>query len=204
MARPTPDLQLEQTEELVTAFTHVLKGLYALTRFGKALEPEDVVFAVGLLPISVRQHLTKAHLFWAAQQLVLDPEPICDLALPIALLRYLYPCDDGGRTPRFDMGMRPDIRQRMKSDRFVSISPRRDEHIPARQAAAAAFGFQSPATLLQSAPVRPELRTRAQRISHLQRLAVLTGVDNPMQPLLELPNAIEPHHKNGDVLSVLA
>lgn len=180
MTKTHPDSQLHQ---LVSAFSHVLKGLSALTRFGKTLDPEDVVFAVGLLPRSVQQELTSRHLFWAAQQLMLDPDPVQDLALPIALLRYLYPTE--GRTPRFDRGMRPDLEQRMRSDRFVSIAPPRHEHTPAREAIKASQ-TKSPHALLSGAPVLPRLRTRSERIAHLEHLARLTGVENPRQPCVEL------------------
>lgn len=180
MAKTSPESHIHR---LVVAFTHVLKGLSALTRFGKALDPEDIVFAVGLLPASVRAELTQRHLFWAAQQLVLDPDPITDLALPIALLRYLYPCE--GNRPRFDLGMRPDLSERMRSDRFVSIAPPRHEHTPARKAVELSLG-RSPVALLERAPVLPHLHSRNQRILHLEQLATATGVDNPRQPVLEL------------------
>lgn len=183
MAKTSPESQIQQ---LVVAFTHVLKGLSALTRFGKALDPEDIVFAVGLLPASVRAELTQRHLFWAAQQLVLDPDPISDLAVPIALLRYLYPCD--GNRPRFDLGMRSDLSERMRSDRFVSIAPKRHEHTPAQRAVELSMtSGRSPVALLERAPVRQHLRTRKERILHLEQLAAATGVDNPRQPVLELP-----------------
>lgn len=167
---------------LAKAFTHVLKGLTAMKRFAKTFDPEDVAFVIAILPLSVQQELTGPHLFWAAQQLLLDPEPFGEMHLAIALLRYLYPCEAG--MPRFDLGLRPDLEVRMASEKFVPITPTRADLRPAREVVRAEI--LSPQALLEAAPLLPHLRTREQRVAHLENLALLTGVPDPRQPLVEV------------------
>lgn len=151
---------------------NVLEGLYALSRFSKRLAPEDLAFAFMTLPESVRRELTKAHLLFAAQQLLLDPDPAQEVACHFQLLRYLYPVD--GDHPRPDRGLRRDLRQRMaESGRFHPLKAPPPEHRL----------FLRPAP---PAPPEPAM-TRAERIAHLERLAAQTGVDNPRQPAAPVP-----------------
>ena len=145
----------------------VLESLSSLQRFAKKLSGDDHKFAFLTFPERAREELTKAHLIFAAQQLLLDPEPMRDMALHLALLRYLYPCQ--GPSPCVDRGLRSDLSQRLAAaGTFSPLQPMPAEHRP----------FALP----PAKAIQPPARTRAERIACLVALAAATGVTDPLQP----------------------
>jgi hypothetical protein len=147
----------------------ILESLSSLQRFAKKLSGDDHKFAYLTFPQKAREELSKAHLIFAAQQLLLDPEPATGMALHLALLRYLYPCQ--GLSPCVERGLRADLAQRLAaSGSFTPLTPTPPEH--------RAFA------LPPAQPIEPPPMTRAQRIAHLEALAAATGVTNPRQPAL--------------------
>jgi hypothetical protein len=147
----------------------VLESLSSLQRFAKKLTSDDHTFAFLTFPQQARQELSKAHLIFAAQQLLLDPEPVPDMALHMALLRYLYPCQ--GISPCVGRGLRSDLPQRLAAaGTFTPLQPVPAEH--------RAFALP-PAQAIQPPP-----KTRAERIESLLALAAATGVVNPLEPAM--------------------
>jgi hypothetical protein len=147
----------------------VLESLSSLQRFAKKLTGDDHKFAFLTFPQQARQELNKAHLIFAAQQLLLDPEPVPDMALHMALLRYLYPCQ--GISPCVGRGLRSDLPQRLAATgTFTPLQPVHAEHRP--------FALP-PARTIQPPP-----KTRAERIESLLALAAATGVVNPLEPAM--------------------
>jgi len=147
----------------------VLESLSSLQRFAKKLTGDDHKFAFLTFPQQARQELNKAHLIFAAQQLLLDPEPVPDMALHMALLRYLYPCQ--GISPCVGRGLRSDLPQRLvAAGTFTPLQPVPAEH--------RAFALP-PAQAIQPPP-----KTRAERIESLLALAAATGVVNPLEPAM--------------------
>jgi hypothetical protein len=147
----------------------VLESLSSLQRFAKKLTGDDHTFAFLTFPQQARQELNKAHLIFAAQQLLLDPEPVPDMALHMALLRYLYPCQ--GISPCVGRGLRSDLPQRLAAaGTFTPLQPVPAEH--------RAFALP-PAQAIQPPP-----KTRAERIESLLALAAATGVVNPLEPAM--------------------
>jgi hypothetical protein len=145
----------------------VLESLLSLQRFAKKLSGDDHKFAFLTFPGRAREELTKAHLIFAAQQLLLDPEPMLNMAPHLALLRYLYPCQ--GPSPCVDRGLRSDLSQRLAAaGTFSPLQPMPAEHRP----------FALP----PAQAIQPPARTRAERIAYLVALAAATGVTNPLQP----------------------
>ncbi len=71
------------------------------------------------LPIQVQQELSSHHLAYASAQLLLDPARPQELAIPVALLRYLYRLENG--LPNFNWGLRPDLAQRMAGTGFQPL-----------------------------------------------------------------------------------
>ena len=71
------------------------------------------------LPIQVQQELSSHHLAYASSQLLLDPARPQELAIPVALLRYLYRLENG--LPNFNWGLRPDLAQRMARTGFQPL-----------------------------------------------------------------------------------
>ena len=169
----------ETLRPLIETFAHVLSGLAALRRWAKNPAPEDVVFAVGLLPASVQLELTPAHVLWAAKQLVLDPNPPEDMLIPIMLMRYLYPIGAGGQ-PIFEGGFRKDLQTRISSDAFCPLEPQRPEY---QLFEASRRDLVEPIAFLASYVTRASgPGGRQSRIARLERLAKLTGVPNPRDP----------------------
>jgi len=147
----------------------VLESLSSLQRFAKKLTGDDHTFAFLTFPQQARQELNKGHLIFAAQQLLLDPEPVPDMALHMALLRYLYPCQ--GISPCVGRGLRSDLPQRLAAaGTFTPLQPVPAEH--------RAFALP-PAQAIQPPP-----KTRAERIESLLALAAATGVVNPLDPAM--------------------
>jgi hypothetical protein len=147
----------------------VLESLSSLQRFAKKLTGDDHKFAFLTFPQQARQELNKAHLIFAAQQLLLDPEPVPDMALHMALLRYLYPCQ--GNSPCVSRGLRSDLPQRLAAaGTFTPLQPVPAEH--------RAFALP-PARTIQPPP-----KTRTERIESLLALAAATGVVNPLEPAI--------------------
>ena len=71
------------------------------------------------LPIQVQQELSSHHLAYASAQLLLDPARPQELAIPVALLRYLYRLENG--LPNFNWDLRPDLDQRMAGTGFQPL-----------------------------------------------------------------------------------
>ena len=71
------------------------------------------------LPLQVQQELSSHHLAYASAQLLLDPARPQELAIPVALLRYLYRLENG--LPNFNWGLRPDLAQRMAGTGFQPL-----------------------------------------------------------------------------------
>jgi len=71
------------------------------------------------LPVQVQQELSSHHLAYASAQLLLDPARPQELAIPVALLRYLYRLENG--LPNFNWGLRPDLAQRMAGTGFQPL-----------------------------------------------------------------------------------
>ena len=71
------------------------------------------------LPIQVQQELSSHHLAYASAQLLLDPARPQELAIPVALMRYLYRLENG--LPNFNWGLRPDLAQRMAGTGFQPL-----------------------------------------------------------------------------------
>jgi hypothetical protein len=160
----------------------VLESLGALQRFSKRLGEHDLAFAYMTFPERAREELTKGLLIFAAQQLLLDPEPATSMAIHIALLRYLYPCQ--GDSPCVNCGLRADLAERMAAaGTFSPLAPMPPEH--------RAFALP-PAEVIQ-----PPAKTKAEHIAYLEALAAATGVINPHQPPVAV--AVEPEPQLAEV-----
>ena len=71
------------------------------------------------LPPKVQEELSSHHLAYASAQLLLDPARPQELAIPVALLRYLYRLENG--LPNFNWDLRPDLDQRMAGTGFQPL-----------------------------------------------------------------------------------
>lgn len=107
-------------------FVATLAGLQELLPMGKTLSEPALVLAWALFPLQAKTELAPAHLLYAVQQRVLDPEPAREQAITQQLLRYLYPLADG--MPALDRGLRSDLAQRMAApERFHALTVPRPE-----------------------------------------------------------------------------
>jgi hypothetical protein len=147
----------------------VVESLSHVHRYAKNLSADDHKFIYLTLDERAKDNLTKADLIYAAKQLLLDPEPVTEIAVHMALMRYLYPCQ--GFAPCFDRGLRSDLAQRQAvSGSFHPLQPLQASHRP--------FALP-PARTIQPLP-----KTRAERIESLLALAAATGVVNPLEPAM--------------------
>ena len=97
-------------------FLAELNQLCELLPIHKRFRPESLVAAWDLLPSAAKEHLTPDTLGYAVRQRLLDPAPP-DQALHLALLRYVFPLDDGA--PDCSGGLRQDLPLRLANpDRF--------------------------------------------------------------------------------------
>ena len=94
------------------AFLEVLAALGELLPMARALSPQAIALAWGLFPLTAKELLTPEHLLFAMQQLQADPDPQRDLSVPLQLLRYLFPLENG--RPVYGRGLRPDLDERMR------------------------------------------------------------------------------------------
>ena len=71
------------------------------------------------LPPAVREELTCRHLNYAAEQFLQDPDRPSDMPIHLALLRYLYRCENG--RPNYGWGLRQDLPERMGQRGFHAL-----------------------------------------------------------------------------------
>jgi hypothetical protein len=105
-------------------------------------------------PVQVQQELSSHHLAYASAQLLLDPARPQELAIPVALLRYLYRLENG--LPNFNWGLRPDLAQRMAGTGFQPL-PSSQLELEAHGHAGHDGARHEPAGVLAQLAVLPEL-----------------------------------------------
>lgn len=107
----------------------------------RAMSQEALLMAWETFPETAKQQLTPESLFFAVCQRLLDPAPPKDVALHIAILRYVYPIERTIKHERgqdanedrvmLESGPRSDLDNRMANpDCFHDISPRRHDSAP--------------------------------------------------------------------------
>lgn len=100
-------------------FAGAVAAISELLPYAKRPSPDAQLLLWTTLPNQVQQDLTSHHLAYACAQLLLDPARPQELAIPVALLRYLYRLENG--LPNFSWGLRPDLAQRMAGTGFQPL-----------------------------------------------------------------------------------
>jgi len=115
-------------------FQAVLTTLTQLLPMQRQLDAAALVMAWDTWPRAAKAQITASMLQFAAVQRQMDPAPPRDVALHMALLRYLYPIEND--RPVVERGLRPDLPERMQDpDRFYDPAPAREDLRPARDRA---------------------------------------------------------------------
>lgn len=110
-------------------FQAVLSTLAQLLPMQRQLDAAALVMAWDTWPRAAKAQVTAAMLQFAAGQRHMDPAPPRDLALHMALLRYLFPLEND--RAMVDRGLRADLENRMQEpDRFHDPAPARQEQAP--------------------------------------------------------------------------
>ena len=100
-------------------FAGAIAAISELLPYAKRPSVDALLLLWTTLPPQVRQELNPHHLAYASAQLLLDPARPQELAVPVALLRYLYRLENG--LPNFNWGLRPDLAQRMEGTGFQPL-----------------------------------------------------------------------------------
>lgn len=98
-------------------FLRTLQGIAETLPFAKQLGAAGALLAWQTVPAQAKRELSNAHWTYAAGQYVLDPDRPKELPVFLAMLRYLYRCENG--QPNFAWGLKPSLPERMaQPDRF--------------------------------------------------------------------------------------
>ena len=100
-------------------FAGAVAAISELLPYAKRPSVDALLLLWTTLPPQVRQELNSHHLAYASAQLLLDPARPQELAVPVALLRYLYRLENG--LPNFNWGLRPDLAERMAGTGFQPL-----------------------------------------------------------------------------------
>lgn len=141
-------------------FQAVLATLTQLLPMQRQLDAAALVMAWDTWPRAAKTQLTASMLQFAAGQRQMDPAPPREVALHMALLRYLFPIEND--RPVVDRGLRPDLAERMQApDRFHDPAPLREDLRPARERAP---------RLPAGGAWHPSMLTTEQRHAHVRRV----------------------------------
>lgn len=92
-------------------FAGTLQAIAETLPFGKQVGAAGLLLAWQTIPAQAKRELTDAQWTYAAGQYVLDPERPREMPVFLALLRYLYRCENG--QPNYAWGLKPDLAERM-------------------------------------------------------------------------------------------
>lgn len=145
----------------VEQFTAAIGGLLEVLPMQRRLSEGAILMLWETMQKTARLDLTTGMLGFAVGQRLLDPDPPKELALHLALLRYLYPLEHN--RPVVERGLRPDLPERMRQPEvFHDPAPVREEF-----AAASTRALRLPGG---SRPWHPSEMTAQQRAAHLQQV----------------------------------
>ena len=100
-------------------FAGAVGAISELLPYAKRPSVDALLLLWTTLPPKVQEELSSHHLAYASAQLLLDPARPQELAIPVALLRYLYRLENG--LPNFNWGLRLDLAQRMAGTGFQPL-----------------------------------------------------------------------------------
>jgi len=102
-------------------FTQVLKTTYKISPYGKTLDENDLATLWLMLDPIIISSVTDEMWAYAANQYLLDPKPSKDLAVHIAMLRYLFRNENG--MPNYTWGLKDDLSERMANGHRFNPQP---------------------------------------------------------------------------------
>lgn len=132
-------------------FVITVSTLTQVIPYAKQLTEPALIMLWESFPKRAKLDLTPEMLKFASSQRMLDPDPPKDMALSLSLLRYLYPVkrtflgESYGKetyndVPIFDLGVRPDLLDRMsRPEVFHEVAPKRDEHHTVKRMASSGY-----------------------------------------------------------------